>query len=124
MPTDPNPPVVLLVDDDAAVAHALKFSLELEGFEVRTFAEGEALLAEAGLPERGCLVLDMNLPGADGLEVVRRLRERRVGLPAVLITTAPTPTLRARARAAGVPIVEKPLLGDALPDQVRRAVGV
>ena len=122
MPTVSPAPVVLLVDDDAAVAHALKFSLELEGFEVRTFAAGESLLAADDLPERGCVVIDMNLPGADGLEVVRRLRERRVALPAVLITTAPTPTLRDRARRASVPIVEKPLLGDALPDQVRRVL--
>jgi len=122
VPTVSPAPVVLLVDDDAAVAHALKFSLELEGFEVRTFAAGESLLAADDLPERGCVVIDMNLPGADGLEVVRRLRERRVALPAVLITTAPTPTLRDRARRASVPIVEKPLLGDALPDQVRRVL--
>lgn len=113
-------PVVVVIDDDAAVSHALKFSLELDGFHVRTYPDGDALLAAAALPERGCLVLDMNLPGMDGLELLSRLRERRVSLPAVLITSNPNAALRARAAVAGVPIAEKPLLTDALPDMVRR----
>lgn len=115
-------PAVVLVDDDVAVAHALKFSLELDGFQVLTYPEGEALLASGPLPQHGCLVLDVNLPGMDGLELLRRLRERAVGLPAVLITTNPNAALRARAAAAGVPIIEKPLLSDALLDAVRGAI--
>lgn len=114
-------PVLVLVDDDAAVAHAVKFAFELDGFEVRTFPDGEGLLA-AALPERGCLVLDQHLPGMDGLEVLRRLRERGATLPAVLITTAPNRALRGRAEAAGTPIVEKPLLCDDLLERVRAAV--
>lgn len=112
-------PVLLLVDDDAAVGDALKFSMEMEGFEVRTYAGGEALLKAGAAPEFGCLVIDFNLPDMDGLQLLERLRASNVTLPAVLITTAPNAKLRERARAQGVPIVEKPLLTDALLDTVR-----
>jgi two-component system response regulator FixJ len=114
--------VVLLVDDDAALAEAVKFAMELEGFAVQTYPDGESLLNLKSFPKRGCLVIDVKLPGVDGLELLRRLRARRVMLPAVLITTNPPPSLRIHAAAADVPIVEKPLLQDELIDAVRALV--
>ena len=120
---DPAPrPVVLLVDDDPAVTHAVQFSFDLEGLEVRGYQDAESLLGCEDLPERGCLVLDYNLPGIDGLELLEHLRGRGVRLPAVLITTNPRPRIQLRAAAAGVPIVEKPLLSDALLTTVRNAL--
>jgi two-component system, LuxR family, response regulator FixJ len=116
-------PVVLLVDDDPAVAHAVQFSFDLEGIDVRGFSDAESLLASGDLPQSGCLVLDYHLPGADGLELLDRLRARGVRMPAVLITTNPSTHLSARAAAAGVPIIEKPLLTDALLSAARSALG-
>jgi len=101
------------------VGDALKFSMELEGFQVRTYADAAALLDAGPTPDVGCLVIDLNLPDVDGLELLRRLRARKVTLPAVLITTNPTAIIRARARAQGAPIVEKPLLTDALLETIR-----
>lgn len=115
-------PVVVLVDDDPAVAHAVQFSFDLEGLDVRNFRDAETLLASGHLPENGCLVLDYHLPGVDGLELLERLRVNGVRMPAVLITTNPRANLRARAAAAGVPIIEKPLLTDALLTAVRSAL--
>lgn len=112
--------VVLVVDDDAALAESLKFAMEIEGLRVQTYPDAESLLRSEALPHRGCVVIDVKLPGIDGLELLRRLRERGVGLPAVLITTNPAPALRGHAAAANVPIVEKPLLRDELLDTVRR----
>ncbi|WP_332658726.1 response regulator transcription factor [Brevundimonas sp.] len=119
----PDRPSILLVEDDPAVVNALKFSLELEGFEVRAYADGETLLASTPLPTSGCLVLDYNLPGMDGLNLLERLRASNVDLPAILITTNPRRALRMQAALAGVEIVEKPLLTDALRDSVRCALG-
>ena len=85
---------------------------------MRAFADAESLLSEPDLCERGCLVLDYQLPGLNGLELLRRLRDRDVNLPAVLITT-PTPAVRAAAEAANVPVVAKPLLTSALRETVR-----
>jgi FixJ family two-component response regulator len=104
------PDVILLVDDDAAVRNALKFSLEMEGFSVRLYATPEALLAESDLPAGGCLVIDYRMPEIDGLELVERLRDRGVALPVLLISGRVTRSLRDRASGLGVhDVLEKPL---------------
>jgi two-component system response regulator FixJ len=104
------PDVILLVDDDAAVRNALKFSLEMEGFSVRLYATPEALLAEEHLPDGGCLVIDYRMPEIDGLELVERLRKRGVTLPVFIISGRVTRALRARALGLGVSdVLEKPL---------------
>jgi two-component system response regulator FixJ len=109
---------ITIVDDDADLLDALRFSFEVEGFCVRAYLSGEALLEDSDRPACGCLVLDYRLLGIDGLELLRRLRLRGVTLPAVLITTPPASLVR-RAAEAGVPVIEKPLLTEALSDQVR-----
>jgi FixJ family two-component response regulator len=102
----------------------LAFSLELEGFAVETFGSGAELLSRKPLPETGCLVLDHRPPGADGLELLGSLRRRGAVLPAVIVTTNPSRSFRERVAQAGAALVEKPLLGDALPAEVRRALDV
>jgi FixJ family two-component response regulator len=114
---------LLLVDDDVALRSALKFALELDGYRVKTFASGEALLA-ADLPARNvCLVVDENLPGMGGLDSVGALRARSQDLPALLITSHPGPELRRRAGRMRVPIIEKPLIDDRLIRNIRCALG-
>ena len=117
-----RPAPLLLVDDDPAVRTALKFALELDGYEVETFADAESLAACPRLPADGCLVVDLQLPGMDGLELVEVLRRRAVRLPALLITTHPTAMVRSRAQAAGVDIVEKPLLAETLGEALNRVL--
>jgi two-component system, LuxR family, response regulator FixJ len=116
--SSPSTAAVIVVEDDPAVLSSLKFALEVEGFVVRTHDSAEALLG-AGVPSgRACLVLDYQLPGMNGLELLRRLRESGRDLPAILITTPSAETTR-RAALAGVSIVEKPLLCETLLDKVR-----
>ena len=116
----PAPAPLLLVDDDPAIRTSLKFALEIEGYAVETYADAESLAARQDLPDNGCLVVDYQLPGMDGLELVETLRRRAILLPALLITTQPTRQVRLRARRAGVDIVEKPLLSTCLGDAVAR----
>ncbi|HZN30630.1 MAG TPA: response regulator [Xanthobacteraceae bacterium] len=111
--------VVGIVDDDPAVRNSLKFSLEIEGFAVGVYANAEELLTENDLSRFRCLVIDQHLPGLSGLDLVTKLRERRVAVPVILITTHPSRAVAARAEKAAVPIVEKPLLGNALLDEIR-----
>jgi two-component system, LuxR family, response regulator FixJ len=113
-----SPTILILVDDDIHVLAALKFSFEVEGFEVHAYPDGESLLAESDFHQPGCLVLDYKLPGINGLELLKILRSRGLAVPAVLITT-PNPDVLARAASAGVPVVDKPLLTNALLEMVR-----
>jgi FixJ family two-component response regulator len=115
-------PVIIVVDDDGAVRNSLKFSLELEGYTVRTYSDGAELLTGPELPPRACLVMDYNLPGMNGLEAIARLRERHADVPAILITTHPSATVLRYASEAHVPIVEKPFLEDGLLKEIREAV--
>jgi two-component system response regulator FixJ len=73
------------------------------------------------LPTDACMIIDYELPGINGLQLLRALRLRHVTSPAILITTNPTRRLRAEAQAAGMPIVEKPLLTEDLERSVHRA---
>ena len=113
----------IVIDDDPGVRSSLKFALEVEGFAVRTYSTGSDLLDEEDMPESGCVVADYHLPGMNGLDLLARLRDRKVSLPAILITTDPSAAVRGRAATAGVRLVEKPLLSDALFQGIRAALG-
>jgi FixJ family two-component response regulator len=110
---------VIVVDDDLAVRTSLKFLLESEGFTVRSYATGAALLGAGELTSCGCLVVDQQMPGISGLDLIDLLRSRHYSGPAILITSDPNLSVRARAKKASVPIVEKPLLGNALLQKIR-----
>lgn len=112
--------VIIVVDDDDAVRNALTFSLEAEGFSVRAFADGEELLKQGVTAACGCLVIDHNMRGMSGMDLIDTLRDQRVETPALLITSQPGHALKARAAQAGVSIVEKPLLGSVLMDAISR----
>ena len=66
--------VVLVVDDDSAVRNSLRFTLEVEGFEVRAYSSAHELLDEDRLPTLSCLVTDYHMPAMNGLELVAQLR--------------------------------------------------
>ena len=119
-------PTIVVVEDDEHVLASLKFSLEIDGFAVTLFRSAEELLeGQLGLPQSkaaACLVVDLLLPGMDGLDLVSRLRAEGVDTPAFLITSSPPAHVRQRAAAAGVAIVGKPLLGNALADLIRSTI--
>jgi two-component system, LuxR family, response regulator FixJ len=121
--TSPSLPrtIVIVIDDDGAVRNSLKFSLELEGFAVRAYGCAGDLLDSPQSPACACFVIDQNMPGMNGLDLIAKLRERRISTPAILITTHPNAAVVERARRAAVPIIEKPLLGNALVDGIRAA---
>jgi two-component system, LuxR family, response regulator FixJ len=116
-----SPPVVAVVDDDAAVCNSLKFALELEGFSVRTYASGAELLRAGDIAKCDCFVVDERMPGMNGLEVIAQMRDRHVSAPAILIISQPSARVSERAAKSHVPIVEKPLLGNTLVEQIREA---
>jgi two-component system, LuxR family, response regulator FixJ len=116
-------PMILVVEDDAAVRNSMKFSLEAEGYQVRAYSKAPDVLEAPDLSEIDCLVVDYRLEGMNGLELVRQMRTRGIRAPVIMITTLPSLDLHRDARAAGIAIVEKPLLGNTLADQIRSVVG-
>jgi len=114
-------PIIVVVDDDPAVCGSLKFALELEGYVVRTYHNGADLLRAGDLEDCNCFVIDQRMPGMPGMELVEVLRERLVFTPVILIISHPSAALSARALKAAIPIVEKPLLGNALVERIREA---
>ena len=114
---------ILVVDDDEAVRNSIKFVLEIEGFVVHAFASGPELLEQPDFSSSGCLVVDQHMPNMNGIDLISELRRQGISIPAVLVTGNPNNMLRERAAGAGIPVVEKPLLGSALVDMIRRALG-
>jgi two-component system response regulator FixJ len=117
-------PVIAVVDDDPAVCGALKFSLEIEGFSVWAFYSGSEFSAANNLESCACFVIDQGLPDSPGLQLIESLRARQISAPAILIVGHPYARLSAQAAAAGVPIIEKPLIGNTLHAMIREACGI
>jgi two-component system, LuxR family, response regulator FixJ len=86
---------------------------------VAVYANADDLLMDSDLARFNCLVVDQRLPGLSGLNLVAELRDRQLRVPVILITSQPSRAVVAQADKAGVPIVEKPLLGNALLDKIR-----
>jgi FixJ family two-component response regulator len=116
----PDDARIVIIDDDEAVRTALQLRFEQEGLLASVFATAEAALAAS--PDAACFVLDFRLPGMNGLEYLAEIRRSGETAPAILITSQPVHWTRAQAAAAGIVIVEKPLLNDSLVDAVRRAL--
>jgi FixJ family two-component response regulator len=114
---------ILIVEDDASVREALTFALKIEGYSVEVFEDAERLLGLPELPACACLILDHLLPGQSGIDALATLRQRGVPCPAILITTQPKPAVRAAAERLGARLLEKPLLGGALPAALRDLLG-
>jgi FixJ family two-component response regulator len=115
-------PTVYVVDDDDAVLVSLRFLLETDGFAVRTFRSGTALL-NAGSVAADCYVIDYKMPDINGIELAGRLRQSIGDTPVILITGYPDGKISARAAAAGVKdVILKPLLDENLVKRIRQAI--
>ena len=116
-------PTVYVVDDDAGVLGSLRFLLETDGFNVRTFSNGAALLNAVRPTGVDCFVIDYKMPDMNGIDLVGRLRNRDITTPIILITGYPDENISARAAAAGIRhVVQKPLLDDSLVTRIRGAI--
>jgi len=79
-------PTILLAEDDEGIRVPLVRALEREGHAVEAFGDGSEALAAALAGEHDLLVLDVGLPGTDGLEICRRVREERPAVPILFLT--------------------------------------
>ena len=115
---------VYVVDDDNNVRLAIRAVLEQSGHAVFDFASGEAFLAAYRPGAEGCLLVDANMPGMSGLEVMQRLSADRQRLPAVMITGFADVAVAVEAMKAGaIDFIEKPIGYDELLGVVDNALG-
>ncbi len=100
---------VYVVDDDDAIRRSVSFMLRTSGYSVRVYAAGTAFLREAKTVAPGCVLLDVRMPEMDGLEVQRRLTERGVDLPVVVLTGHGDVAIAVEAMKGGaIDFIEKP----------------
>jgi len=114
---------VFVVDDDASVRDSLSLLLSLRGHPTATFASAEDFLGAVAPDWRGCLVLDIRMPGMSGLELQRRLAESGPTL-AVIVVTAHGDVAAARQAflADAVDFFEKPFDGEQFLAAIERAL--
>ncbi|MGA2946603.1 MAG: sigma-54 dependent transcriptional regulator [Candidatus Sulfotelmatobacter sp.] len=115
---------VLIIDDEAEIRESLQTLLELEGFAVETAATGEAGLQRIGEHPFDLILLDLTLPGRNGMEILAEIRAHETGLPVIMITAFGTVENAVRAMQGGaVNFVQKPWDNEKLLADVRAAVG-
>ena len=114
---------VFVVDDDAAVRKALRRAIAAAGHAVEVLESAEAFLRQAVPRRPACLVLDVRMPGMNGLELQRALKGTAHELPIVFISGHLDPQMREQALAAGaVTVIDKPVDTDELLLAVARGL--
>ena len=104
-----NGRVIHLVDDDEAIRRSAGFMLKTSGYVVKPYASGVELLKQARQLDGGCILLDVRMPGMDGLEVQRELHGRGISLPVIVMTGHGDVAVAVQAMKAGaVDFIEKP----------------
>ena len=115
-------PIVFVVDDDISVRESLELLIKSAGWKPETFASGHDFLAHPRATVPCCLLLDVTLPGVNGLEVQRHLLER-TEMPIIFITGHGDVPMSVQAMKAGaVEFLTKPLKDDVLVDAIRGAI--
>jgi len=115
-------PIVFIVDDDISVRESLELLIQTEGWQAETFASAQDFLnhPRAALPS--CLILDVSLPGLNGLELQQRVAAERTDLPIIFITGHGDIPMTVRAMKAGaIEFLTKPFSDEALLHAIRQA---
>lgn len=106
----PSGYTIFIIEDDRSVRDALALSLGLRGHPVVVFADAESLLTAYRPEWRGCLLIDIRMPGMDGLALQKRLLEMGCRMPAIIMTGhGDTEAARDAFRAQAVDFLEKPI---------------
>jgi FixJ family two-component response regulator len=116
-------PVVFVVDDDISVRESLELLIQAAGWEVRLFASSQEFLARRQTSAPSCLILDVNLPDLNGLELQERIAADQFEMPIIFITGHGDVPMTVRAMKAGaVEFLTKPFGDQALLSAIRNAI--
>jgi two-component system response regulator FixJ len=116
-------PVVHIVDDDEGLRESLAFLLRSANLGVRSFESAKAFLGELPHAMPGCVITDVRMPDMSGIELLRRLKELKIGVPVIVITGHGDIALAVEAMKMGAAdFFEKPFDDDLLVASVRAAL--
>jgi two-component system response regulator FixJ len=115
--------VVHVIDDDAAIRDSLAFLLDVNGFRAEVFESSNEFLSKATANAPACVVSDIRMPGMNGIELVRKLKDDGIACPVILITGHGDVALAVEAMKAGaVDFIEKPFDDAMLLGAIRSAL--
>jgi FixJ family two-component response regulator len=116
-------PIVFVVDDDVSVRESLESLIQCEGFQPRMFSSADKFLAHPRAATPSCLVLDLTLPGLNGLDLQERIAAERSDMPIIFISGYGDVPKTVRAMKAGaVEFLTKPFNDDELLGVIRNAI--
>ena len=122
-PMSPAIPIVFVVDDDISVRESLEVLIRYEGWQPETFASAQEFLTRPRVLVPSCLVLDVSLPGLNGLELQKRVALERPDMPIIFITGYGDVPMSVQAMKAGaVEFLTKPFTNDVLLSALRPAL--
>ncbi len=114
---------VHVIDDDEAIRQSLAFLLQAAKLEVKTYSTAMAFLDALPDAASGCVITDVRMPGMSGVDLLRRLKELKIGVPVIVITGHGDVALAVEAMKAGaVDFLEKPFDDDVLLASVQSAL--
>src|SRR5258705_1266222 len=115
--------VVSIVDDDASVRRSTRRLLRSSGFRAEAFASAEEFLESKSAAKTACLILDLRMPGMNGLELQRRLTQNGDPVPVIFLSAhASEEDERSALRAGAVQFLRKPTSKEALLGAIRDAL--
>ena len=106
--------LVFVVEDDAVVRASTRVLLEASGYTICEFISAEQLLAAGNAQEAGCIVLDYNLSGMSGMDMMEALRAQGVRTPAIIVSSNGKDLVARAAKAGVAAVLRKPMAADAL----------
>ena len=116
-------PIVFVVDDDVSVRESLELLIRCEGWQPETFASAQEFLARPRVLAPSCMILDVSLPGLNGLELQKRIGVDRIEMPIVFITGHGDVPMTVQAMKAGaIEFLTKPFSDDVLLNAIRDAL--
>lgn len=124
--TEPEPaakPVVFVIDDHPGMRKSLRYLIESAGHRVETYATAREFLERYDPTQRGCLVLDMRMPGMTGLDLLEELANRSDYRPAIMITGfGSVPTAVRAMKAGAIDFLEKPFDDEELLERIQHGL--
>ena len=118
-------PLITIVEDDRASRESLAAVAEASGYRTECFSTGESFLQKGDLTQTSCLVVDYQLPGLSGIDILEKLNLQRAKPPFVLVSAFADVTVAVKVMELGaLTLLQKPYSQDALLDVISRALRI